>query len=276
MSFPSLLPSLTQYVDLEYEGGGIGEYQYYDRKSGKWDDTSCNYGNGGDGSSRCAKMDCHLENTHFSLLGFFKHRVIDDWMEQLFKHEGMCIWTDEEYAFMKNARKGWPAGCAVSSTTVTDENGETNYIYYDLKPTKGGMITIGLYTDPECVVEYNGEDESITPDNVLGNIFDGAGSGSGDNNGNYDFSDFTLSQALDYWDSAFDIFTICQPCVAHDLTNYDGSAYMNYDDDGGNYNGDAGDPFDCYDDADYTNVNQVRVIDNVVNRHLASSHPSHR
>ena len=206
-------------------------------------------------------MDCHLEDTHFSLLGFFKHRVIDDWMEQLFKHEGICVWTDEEYAFMKNARKGWPSGCSTSSSTYTDDDGNVYPIYYDMKPANGGAITLGLYTDSHCVIEYKskGSDDPITPQNVLGNVFANAGSGDrdhNDNNGNYDFSSWSLTKALSYWDSAFDIFTICQPCVAHDLNNYDGSAYANNDDDRGG-GGQQGDPFDCYDDADYTNVNQV-------------------
>ena len=67
---------------MDYEGGGIGEYQYWDRSTEQWDATACNYAEGG--SSRCAKMDCHLETTHFSVLGFFKHKNYDDWMEQLF------------------------------------------------------------------------------------------------------------------------------------------------------------------------------------------------
>ena len=96
----------TQYVDFDYEGGGIGEYQYWDRENNKWDDTACQYS----GSSRCAKMDCHKDDTHWRLLGFFKHRYIDDYFEQLFKHEGMCVWSEEEYAFMKNAREQWPQG----------------------------------------------------------------------------------------------------------------------------------------------------------------------
>jgi len=53
------------YVDLDYSGGGVNEYQYYDKDSGKWDKSHCT-------GDRCAKMDCHLENTHFSVLGFFK------------------------------------------------------------------------------------------------------------------------------------------------------------------------------------------------------------
>ena len=77
-----------------------------------------------------------------------------------------------------------------------------------------------------------------------------------------------MEEFLAAWDSAFFIFKICQPCIAHDLNNvgygYDddsmkGSSYgtytYGYDDDNNNYNNGGAD-FDCYDDADYTNVNQ--------------------
>ena len=66
------------YVDMGYEGGGIGEYMYWNREENKWDDSACYIGGGGskdnnngdDGyKTRCAKMDCHLEDTHFSVLG---------------------------------------------------------------------------------------------------------------------------------------------------------------------------------------------------------------
>lgn len=70
------------YVDLEYEGGGIGEYQYWDRGTQQWNDTACLFGEngsghsgdgdddgGGDGSySRCAKMDCHKEDVRLCIL----------------------------------------------------------------------------------------------------------------------------------------------------------------------------------------------------------------
>jgi len=237
---------------LEYEGGGIGEYVYWDRKNQVWDSTACEYS----GSGRCAKMDCHLDNTHFSLLGFFKHKSYDDWMEQLFKHEGMCIWTDEEYAFMSEARETWPQGCTLSGTTT--ENG--NPIYYDLKPVSGGGITLALYTDERCVTEYQkqGKSDPITIENVIGNILvEGDGSGDGSNDNNYDFaSEYgTLEASLQAWDSAFDIFKICHPCVAHDLLNYGyngngeyGENYGKYtygnDDDAYNYGGGGAD-FDC-------------------------------
>lgn len=259
------------YVDLDYEGGGIGEYQYWDRDTQSWNDTACYYAEDGsgdgndndDGKSRCAKMDCHLEDTDFSVLGFFKHRNYDDWMEQLFKHEGMCVWTEEEYAFMKNARKAWPRGC-IDSGSMTD-NGEYN-LYYNIKPLRNGRISVGLYTDSQCLEDY-----SVTTDELedtIGNLFvDGDRSGSEDEN--YDFSSDSLSDSLDRWHSAFDVWHTCHPCVAYDIENLGGSKYTDdddynnyyYNDDGGRrklggeYNA-QGDVFECYDDAGYTNVNQ--------------------
>lgn len=238
------------YVDENYQGDGIGEYQYYDRSSGKWDTTPCSI----TGTQRCAKMDCHLSTTSWTLLGLFKHKEPDDWMEQLFKHEGMCIWTDEEYSFMKNARKSWPKGCIMSSsTTVTGSP-----IYYDIKPVSNGGIKFGLYTDNRCVEEYQG---THTVEQVVGNPIGSAHGSHDEDNGNY--ADLSFSEAQTYWDSAFDIFKICQPCVAHDLYNYGyggGSQGANYgryanNDDGGGQNYDM-DDFDCYDDAGYQNVNQ--------------------
>jgi hypothetical protein len=231
-----------QYVDLEYEGGGTGEYQHWNITNNAWDTTACDYSD----SERCSKMDCHLESTHFSLLGFFKHKSYDDWFEQLFKHEGKCVWNDEEYAFMSNAREAWPQGC-IDSYTTTDNGGE---IYYDIKPVQGGDIKVALYTDTQCITEYTstGSNDPITVENILGNFFL-ENDGSGDSG--YDFSSDSLEESMERWNSAFAKFRICQPCVAYDLENVDGSKY--YDDDGG---GD-GDMFECYDDADYTNVNQV-------------------
>lgn len=291
---------IHQYVDLEYEGGGIGEYMYWNRETNDWDDTACRHGqsnsnnnnnrnnrnnknnnknnNDNDGyyDSRCAKMDCHLSSTHFKLLGFFKHKSYDDWMEQLFKHEGMCVWSDDEYSFMKNARKAWPSGCTVSQVQTTSDNGQQQQIYYDLKPTTGGGITLGLYTDTKCIVEYVswGSNDPITVENVAGNILANSGGGSHDNNNNDNAnSDYTFKQSLQMWDQSFDAFKVCQPCVAHDLNNYGyntdddashGSSYgsyrYGYDDDYKwyYYGQNKGSDFDCYDDAGYTNVNQVR------------------
>ena len=200
-------------------------------------------------------MDCHLENTHFSLLGFFKHRSYDDWMGQLFKHEGMCVWSDEEYSFMKNARRALPRGCTNSGATT--EEGDP--IYYDIKPLSGGRITVGLYSDSQCILDYSYDTTKV--EEILGNYF--VNRGSHDNNG--DYSGDSLKDSLARWTSAFDAFTICQPCVAYDLENTDGSKYNGYRNRDrhrklGGESSPTGDNFECYDDAGYTNVNQVRHI----------------
>jgi len=257
------------YVDLDYEGGGIGEYQYWDRTYQKWDTRSCLYADGGgnsgdnnddnnnNGYGRCAKMDCHLENTHWSLLGLFKHRSPDDWMEQLFKHSGYCLWTRQEYNFMNNARDTWPKGCSVSY--YYDD------IYYDLQPQTGGSFTIGLYSDTRCVEPYTGE---LTAEQVVGNVLSEAEQSqhSNENGGYYEEVTYdTLQESIAAWEKSFDVYKICNPCVAHDLNNVGynndddsmkGSSYMGgnayyYNNNGNDYN-----DFDCYDDADYTNVNQ--------------------
>ena len=215
-------PSHVCYVDLEYEGGGIGEYQYWDRKNQTWDDTSCQYAERGSGGSadnngdddsydgRCAKMDCHLEDTHFSVLGFFKHRNYHDWMEQLFKHEVMCGWTEEEYAFMKSARKAWPKGCSDTGSTVVvdgnndgdDDGSTTSPLYYNIRPRQNGRIAVGLYTDEQCLTEYPANTDMV--EDIVGNLFvQNDSHDSGD--GTYDFSGDSLTESMDRWDSAFDV-----------------------------------------------------------------------
>ena len=234
-------------MDLDYQGGGIGEYVYWDRQNKAWDSTACQYS----GSARCTKMDCHLESTQFSLLGFFKHKSYDDWMEQLFKHEGICLWSDDEYSFMSTAREAWPQGCIVSGTTTEDGNP----IYYDLKPVQGGGITLALYTDDRCVSEYQqqGKNDPITVENVVGNILVEGGSGDSKDNSNDAASTYeTLEASLEAWDTAFDIFKVCQPCVAHDLLNYGYNGKGQYGANYGKYNygnddgyGGNGADFDC-------------------------------
>jgi hypothetical protein len=134
------------------------------------------------------------------------------------------------------------------------------------------------------VEEYHssGSNDPISVENVVGNLLmeGGSGDGSGDysdDGGMYD----SLDKAYSAWDSAIEKFKVCQPCVAHDLTNVGyntdddaskGSGYWTYNtrydddayyDDQYRYNGDDGggdySDFDCYDDAGYTNVNQVRI-----------------
>lgn len=82
------------YVYPKYKGYNIEEYQFYDLKNETWDDSTC-LASGT--NHRCVRMDCHESRTHFKLVGVFKEtQGMYDWTEQLFKHEGYCIWQGEE------------------------------------------------------------------------------------------------------------------------------------------------------------------------------------
>jgi hypothetical protein len=138
-------------------------------------------------------MDCHLPNTNKQLLGYFKEPNWAQWMEQLFKHEGICIWTSNEYNFMQNHRQSWPEGCTATSVKL-----DGKYLYYDTKPLEFGGMGIGLYTDSRCSIDYSGLD--IDPDVVLASE---------------DVS--KLAYYINDWNEALDIFKTCQPCVAYSL-----------------------------------------------------------
>jgi len=181
--------SCRQYADPDYQGGGIGEYQHYNRSSG---DFTCY--NNDDGYCR-AQMDCHLPDTQWQLLGIFKIDNIsggDGWMEQLFKHEGVCVWGWDTYEFASGIRESLPNECTESKNA----DGEGNTLYYHVKPAMNGNITLGLYTDAKCSQEYNGEKNY--------NVFEIAG---------IDASD------VDAFNEALDVYKTCQPCIAYNLTD---------------------------------------------------------
>ena len=137
------------YLDRRYEGNGIEEYQFYDLATDAWDDSTC-YANGGRSSSkaRCAPMDCHAPNTDMELVGVFKETDgMYDWTEQLFKHEGMCIWNDDDaYETMETWMGKWPTSC--TQLGVTDGRGQT--IYMAIEPVAEGNMTVAIYADGGC------------------------------------------------------------------------------------------------------------------------------
>lgn len=122
---------------------------------------------------------------------------------------------------MKQWKDKIPQKC--KSTGTTSENGTA--LYYHLKPLSDGNVTIGLYTDGACSQDYTGSYVTIEQ---LG----------------WDQS------YIDTWNEYFEIFKVCQPCTAYSL-QYVSSERREL----GGQNG----IFDCYDDAEYTNVNQVSM-----------------
>ena len=191
--------------------------------------------------------------TTWQLLGVYKEAEYygnDAFFEQLFKHEGICVWNDEDlYDFMSNARQyAWPEGCVQTSY---------NGLYLDLKPTLNGNMTYGLYTDYICKTEYTESSPSVhTVAKSMGLLY-------GSN--------------LDKWNDALEVYKVCQPCKAYNLKVTDPYSSSYRYSDGGNgrrrrgmqeqdnferdlyysvYNDPNQGYFQCDDEADYTNVNQ--------------------
>ena len=174
-------------------------------------------------------------------MGVFKEASYfgnDAFFEQLFKHEGICVWNNDDlYSFMQTARKNyWPNGCI--STGIQIKNSYSNsygsYLYLDLRPTWNGNMTYGLYSDAICKNEYDLPDMNV--DTITKNL------------------GLLYGSSLQTWNNGLEAFKVCQPCKAYNLKNtYASSSYY------GSYS-DSSDPnngyFQCYDDADYTNVNQ--------------------
>lgn len=207
---------------------------------------------------------------------------MDGWCEQLFKHEGYCVWGgaskgEDMYEFMEGARKGFPEGC--TSSGQTDSSG--NLLYYDLKPEYSGGVSVGMYSDDECTIDTGMSLSKI--ESMIGNVI--ANGGSGDHHRRQLGNDYSLYESVEKFNEGLATWSICRPCIAHDLLNYNGKVYagMCYDD--GYYGGDddknsyynyysnynyvddqvaggehcpKGAKYECYDKAGYTNVNQVR------------------
>lgn len=134
----------SAYVDRRYRGGEIGEYKFFDPYESTWDASTCR-------TMRCARMDCHEPRSHFRLVGVFKETDgMYDWTEQLFKHEGYCVWNDDDmYEAMETQMEKWPTEC--TKLYLSDSDG--NDLYYDVKPLPGGNITISVYYDEMCIIE---------------------------------------------------------------------------------------------------------------------------
>eukprot|EP00536_Pseudo-nitzschia_multiseries_P012322 jgi/Psemu1/260480/estExt_Genewise1Plus.C_4660012 len=228
------------YVDESYGGGGIGEYAIFDTNKGSYDSTACDTNGNGD----CKLMDCHdPASTNWKLIGVFKEASYfgnDAFFEQLFKHEGVCVWNDENlYEFMSETREeSFSSGCLSTGISYGDYG-----IYIDLKPSYNGNMTYALYTDYVCATEYEGYDLNV--ESVAANM------------------GLLYGSYMEAWNDAMEPFKVCQPCRAYNLQNSGSSSKSSsyYKTANGWYNDDDGyDPnngyFRCDDDADYSNVNQ--------------------
>jgi hypothetical protein len=265
---------------LDYQGGGLTEYQFYNATTKKWDASAC----AADNTKRCAKMDCHLsvrghvfrcscrvkehcvlttsgfylfpftQNTHYQLLGFFKEENPLDFLDVLFQHQGSCTWSETDYSFMTSGLYELPQGC--TATGVYDKTNTNKYqLYMDLKPASSGRIDIGLYINSKCSIEYTG---SMTVDEITQKKV------SANDDGSSSAAVFPYS-SLAQWNNGLAAFQTCQPCRTFDLSSNNNN---NNADGGDNVN----DPFTCNDAAGNSGVNQCSAFAQKTDMYKASLH----
>lgn len=253
-----------QYHDPEYGGGQIGEYQFLNWKENRWDESTCE-------AEHCAKLNCHEAWSRYQLVGVFKETDgLYDWAEQLFKHEGYCVWdadkedgngddddedNENDYEFMQNRLENWMGG-ECKQMYLTDGSGNT--LYLDTKPLPGGNMTYGLYVDEQC-----SQESTMTFSMYVVQYY-----------ATYYDSEEQGYEVAQYWDGVFqrwnelmNAYKICQPCRAYSMVASVDDDDGDEDEDGGE-EGDGGDNdgggaaensgYNCYDDAGYRNCNQVR------------------
>ena len=176
-------------------------------------------------------------------MGYYRNYDFYDFFEQLFKHEGYCVWNDEDLTdFMYGNYNSWPQGC--TSTNAYSELDDSQLLYYDIKPTADANMTLGLYTDSACSVEYMGNQ---TVDELLQQNNQHEGGHRRDLKG----GGLMLGENLQTWNDALSVYKVCQPCRAYNLYADQGEQRhreLNNDNANDGY-------FECNDIAGYTGAN---------------------
>lgn len=191
-------------------------------------------------------MDCHKRGTNFKPLGYFVEDAPVDFLQLLAQHQGSCTWSETRANAMDDGVEWLPQECTQTETIVHGTHGSSTYVKFDMKPTRGGGIDIGLYTDYKCSEEYVGSE--VTVDEVLNNY--------------YGF-DVEAESTLKSLNEALDAFKVCSPCRTFDLSYVPGQYGNGEEDDEGNDEDDE-DPnnanFICNDGAGYAGVNQCKMF----------------
>jgi len=199
-----------------------------------------------------------MPRTKWKLIGVFKETDgFEDFAEQLFKHQGYCVWDSDTYEAMQEFRENMVSGCRAIGTYIY---GSYQYVYLDVKPLAEGNITHALYEDDQCTQE-----SETTFKQFLISYYSYY---YGDSSTGYEAYETTESNFAS-WNTGMMDYKVCQPCRAYDIGWYDNDENGSKDSHdskdrflGGDENDGEGDyePYghDCNDDAGYLNCNQVR------------------
>lgn len=231
----------------------------YDWETNSWNATTCR-------TDRCARMDCHERGTNFQLLGvFIETDGLEDWMDQLFQHQGSCYWNNNDvgddgqdqqaarddddvaaaleqpnYQFMQSQRESWSVDCQ-------EVDYESGVKYYGVKPLGNGDVTFSLYDDADCRIEYT----DVSLEDYTKNKYLSRGYYQGDAT---KAAEATLS-FIQRWNELMGAYKVCQPCRAFSKT---ASGYERRKLGSGDEGEEEQWGFNCYDSAGSLNVDQVR------------------
>merc|ERR1719382_784386 len=218
-------------------------------------------------------MDCHDTSSDWTLLGVYKESLQfddDTFFEQLFKHQGICLWGGDNnaYQFMQIVREydfvnyeccyqvGGDSCNSDSSDSGSSDSGSKDIeldeaIYIGFKPLEGGDLDLAGYRDGNCTMELS----SYSVDDYVNSS-----------------TGLSWSDTLLQWNYMMDAYKVCQPCRAYSKSyNVQDSWRRNlveyYDGQGSEeING-----FNCYDDAGYRNCNQCFKFETHTDMEVASS-----
>lgn len=164
-------------------------------------------------TKRCVQMDCHLgSSSNFELLGLYKVSNYNDWLYSLGMNIASCDNVDRTSLIYDEML---PEGC-VQINNGNNNNGQGG-LYYALKPTAGGSIDLGLYTDSSCSIEYTRGDK-----NVYSLISNRQNRRSLEENGNNGNGQMSLSTYMTSLNQALDQYKVCTPCRAYNIPHLKG------------------------------------------------------
>jgi len=134
-------------------------------------------------------------------------------MQQLFKHEGVCVWTSDEYSVGNSVRDAVKANQCVAAGAEASGT----ILYGGVGPLPGGNIGVTLYTDSSCNDAYKGE---TTIDGLCAGTCSSNNNnndkkrdlGGGGNNKNGVCGYYCYASAFN---DAMNVWKQCQPCTAY-------------------------------------------------------------
>ena len=212
-----------QYVDPNYQGGGYEEY-HYDR-----DDD--NDGDDAEDGAYYGKLDCHLDNTEWQLLGVYRQEFYQ-YLEQISKH----LWGNDEWEYTVALATLEYIGDDECEAVGYDNNAQV--LYAAVQPLPLGYFQMGLYSDENCLYPLDLDEIGYTYDDFYAGddrrqlANDDQYAGDDDAYWWASAQEYTLADA----NEVYDTFKYCTLCID----------YPTYQD--GEINGDSG-----YDDGDLIN-----------------------